>query len=339
MNGAPLFSVIVTTCRGDKPFLHKPDWHVLDKIVENCEKQTFRDFELIIVDLCWDLRMEWSEGLGDMGFPILHIPDRSTIFRDLSLVRISASRNTGLIYARGDAVIFSDDGQEWSETAFELLKPWAENGAGSTCRLHRDNGNGPIEVDSRWVAYSIDGTLKTKVVLADGVGYLGGTLSMVPTKKMVECNGWDEMFDGARQLEDSDMARRLGATGLKMALEGHASVTEYSHNPCSGHIHRCGLDAKCNGSYIYPIWKAQPDRVVANDRILTDDELDMFMPGECTILTKGGICGTSKDRCEARWNRRSLMNIYKDKRLVFDLAELRKDREWESAAHDPLLQV
>ena len=336
----PFLSVVVTTCRDDFPMKHKPSLHVLALIVENCLKQNFADFELIVVDLMWKKRKNYLEkNFSDMPFPILHIPDKSSIFRDLSLTRICSARNTALLYARGHCVVFSDDCQDWSENAFERLHAWGQNGHGATIRFFRDKGRGAYEDDSRWVAHGINGTLRTKVVPASGIGYMGGTLSMCPLENMLECNGWDEMFDGSRQLEDSDMAKRLEVTGLQMALEGHAQVTEHTHDACSGHIHRFGVTVKCNGTYIYPIWKAQPERVVANDRVLTDGEIDLFMPGECPILKPGGKCGTSGDKCESQWKRRSLMNIYKDQRLVFDLRELRKTRSWESAAHDPLLQV
>ena len=146
------------------------------------------------------------------------------------------------------------------------------------------------------------------------------------------------MFDGSRQLEDSDMARRLGAAGLKMVLEGHPQVIEHELRPCDSQLYRQGLSAKCNGSYIYPIWDEQPDRVRANDRVLTDEELDHFLWKNCRRL-KDGKCMVSGDACdnEKNWNRRSLMNIYKDPRLAFDLAELRAERSWETVDEDPLL--
>jgi glycosyltransferase involved in cell wall biosynthesis len=335
----PFFSVIITTCREDYPMPKRRDTHVLALMAENCIRQTYGSFELIVVDLLYKDRAGWlEENYGMMPFPILHVPDKSSVFRDLRLTRICAARNTGLLYARGHCVIFSDDCQEWSDNALERLHDWGSNDVGATVRLHRDRGKGPYEADSRWEAYSIQGTLKTKVVNAAGIGFLGGTLSMVPLEKMLECNGWDEMFDGSRQLEDSDMARRLGATELRMALEGHAKCVEFTHGPCGGDIHRSNANAKCNGAYIYPIWEAQPNRIVANDRILTDEELDLFMPGECPWLEHGN-CKSSGDKCEARWNRRSLMNIYKDPRLVFDLRQMRSQRDWETARHDPLLQV
>jgi len=334
----PLLTVVVATCRPDKPFRHHKDWHVLDRIIENCKKQTFRDFELIIVDLLYDYRSSWlGDRWPDLDFPVLHLIDKSSVFRELNLTRICCAKNTGLLYARGKAVVFTDDGQDWSENAFECLAPWARNGAGATCRLHRDRGRGPIEVDSRWMAHKIEGTLRTKVVQADGIGYLGGTLSMVPLEKMIECNGFDEMFDGSRQLEDSDMARRLGAAGLKMALEGHPTVVEYALTECDGRIHRMNVEAKCNGAYIYPIWNENPKRIRANDHALTDEMLDTFMTGECVRLDSDNRCMESRDECKGSWHRRSLMNIYKDQRLVFDLAEMRKKRSWSTVHTDPVL--
>jgi glycosyltransferase involved in cell wall biosynthesis len=336
----PFFTIVVTTCRDDNPMTTRRDSHVLAMIAENCIRQTFTDFEVIVVDLVWKRRKRWLESnFGELPFPVLHIPDKTSIFRDLMLTRICAARNTGLLYARGQCVVFTDDCQEWTPNALERLYDWGKKGHGATLRLFRDKGRGPYEDDSRWLAHELMGTDRTKVVTADGIGYMGGTMSMAPVDAMVECNGWDEMFDGSRQLEDADMAKRLGALELKMALEPHAHVVEYSHEPCSGHVHRFGVTVKCNGAYIYPIWKAQPFRVRANDRVLTDDELDLFMPGQCPMLDRDGKCTNSKDQCEGMWNRRSLMNIYKDQRLVFDLRELREERSWESSEHDPLLQT
>jgi glycosyltransferase involved in cell wall biosynthesis len=318
---------------------HKPETHVLAQMAENCVKQTFDDFELIVVDLLWEKRPRYlEENFGGLGFPILHIPDKNSIFRDLHLVRICSARNTGLLYARGQCVIFTDDCQDWSANALERLASWGKNDVGATIRLHRDNGKGPVECDSRWEAYGIEGTLRTKCVNAAGIGYLGGSLSMVPLINMLQCNGWDEMFDGGRQLEDSDMAKRLGAGGLQIALEGHAKCIEYKQTPCSGHIMRTNTIVKCNGAYIYPIWDENPKRIRANERLLTNDVIDTFMDGECLKL-KEGNCSNSGDKCEGGWNRRSLMGIYKDRRLVFELAQLRSERTWETAATDPLLEL
>ena len=346
MSQTPLFSVIVATCRDDTPFVHHP-WHVLDKIIENLRRQTFRDFELIIVDLCYDLRSNYLEQIAPVDFPILHIPDKDSIFKDLSLIRISSSKNTGLLYARGKNVIFSDDGQEWSQDALRLLATWAKYRVGATCRLHRDNGKGVFECDSRWVAYGMKGMFGTKIVNARDIGYLGGTLSMVPIEPMLLCNGWDEMFDGSRQLEDGDMAKRLGETGLKVVLEGHPRCVEYLLRGCNADKVQGRIMVKCNGSYLYPRLDEQPYHMIANNTLPTDEQLGTFMAGRCTKFTKQGICATSKDPCDVfrKKKRRKficpdigyLSRIYQDTRLVFNLRQMRAERSWETAMIDPIL--
>jgi len=336
----PFFSVIVATCRGSYPFLRFPKRHVIENIIENCKKQTCQDFELIIVDLLYDYRREEVAALcNNVSFPVLHVKDKSSIFRDLKLIRIAAAKNTGLLYARGKCVIFSDDGQDWSKDAFERIRPWGERGVGATCRLHRDKGDGPYEEDSRWAAYGINGSDRTKTVRADGVGYLGGTLSMVPLKAALKCNGWDEMFDGSRQLEDSDMAMRLGTTGLQIALEGHPRVVEHELSGCAHGEVETGFFVKCNGAYIYPIWdRGKQSRTRANNKLLTEPQLDSFMRGKCWKLDGEGHCSVSGDLCEEEWDDRELIDIYRDERLVFDLEKMRISRSWEKVDQDPLLR-
>jgi len=328
--------------------VHHRDWHVLDKIVENLSRQTFRDFELIIVDLVWSFRKDYiKEKYSNVGFPILHLIDKDSVFKDLQLTRISSAKNTGIMYARGEHLLFSDDGQVWSEDALEHLERWARQGIGGTCRLFRNHGEEDIEIDSRWRAYGINGTLNTKIVPAAAMGYFGGTLSMSPTSNMVQCNGFDEMFDGARQLEDSDMSRRLGNTGLRIAFEGHPMVVEYDMDACCGDVYRhgpgridnsrAGVSVKCNGSYCYPLWEKNPGRVRANDVVLTDEVLDTFKTDTCVKLGVGRFCTVAQKGCPMQCNNRALMNIYKDRRLVFDMAELRSYRDWDFVKCDPLL--
>jgi hypothetical protein len=329
----PFFSVIVATCRGDHPFVHHREWHVLDKIVENLTKQSFRDFELIIVDLVWNFRKDYiKDKYSDVGFPILHVIDKDSVFRDLQLTRICSAKNTGIMYARGEHLIFSDDGQEWAADALSCLEKWARQGIGATCRLHRDHGAGPVECDSRWKAYGLDDVVNTKVVNAAGIGYFGGTMSMCPTENMLWCNGFDEMFDGSRQLEDGDMCRRLDSTGLNIALDGKPFIVEYDLSGCDNRVHRANTISKCNGSYCYPVWKEHPKRVRANDHLSTDDILDTFMSNKCLVINNESRCTVSKTICPMKCNNRSLVNIYKDSRLLFNLADMRNSSPWSEKA-------
>jgi len=97
------------------------------------------------------------------------------------------------------------------------------------------------------------------------------------------------------------------------------------------------MTAKCNGSYCYPLWEQQPNRVRANTTLLSNEHLATFMKGCCVKLKLDGGCSVSNDRCEMQQNRRALLNIYQDPRLVFDLKKLRSSRSWDTVTEDSLL--
>jgi len=50
-----------------------------------------------------------------------------------------------------------------------------------------------------------------------------------------------------------------------------------------------------------------------------------------------GDCSVSGDECKREGSRRSLLSIYKDTRLVFDLRQQRAERSWVTVMTDPML--
>lgn len=343
MADRPLLSVVVATARENDAFVDHPDWRVLDKIVECCDRQTFRDFELIIVDVLHAYRPTYFEGLK-LSFPLLHIPDKKGPFKDERLTRICSARNTGIMYARGQFLVTGDDGEEWSPDAFQRFVGWIKRCMGATGRLYRDAGSGPVSVDSRFVAYRMPDTGVSRMVMAASAGYLGGTLTMTPMPVMLRCNGFDELFDGSRQLEDADLAYRLGAARLRVALDGAVKVVEYAQKKWEGdsRVFRSTPHVKCNGAYFYPIMSSR--RVAANDRRLTDAEIETFLKGQCPKLDPRGFCSIGKGACLDNWKWGSpedgidlLRKVYLDRRLVFSLKEQQEHRSWETVHEDPLL--
>lgn len=328
----PFFSIIVATCRDDYPMPLFPEKHVFDIIIESLLEQTFKSFELIVVDLIYETRANFfEEHYPDLPFEVLHIPDKSSIFKDLGIQRICSSRNTGLIFARGRCCIFSDDCQKWGKDSLTHLHRWGFRNFGATARLWRDIGEGPYECDSRWVGHGIAGTMATRFLPAQQIGHFGGSLSMAPTEQLLKINGWDEMFDGSAQLEDTDVAYRLGAAGLRMALEGHAQVIEYEHKACSEIARSLRINSiKCNGAWGFRYWNKQPVRIRANDRVMTKEEIAAFKRGECCYLKKD-CCGASGHPCLDRFANKDMIHIYEDMRLILPLGALRKSATWENA--------
>lgn len=104
MNKLPKISVLLCTARPPQSYIEHPEWDCLGKIVDDLSKQTFKDFELIIVD---GLHAHREAPKAD--FPIYHIPPRETLWTRNKKVAICAYRNTGLAIARGELVVNLDD--------------------------------------------------------------------------------------------------------------------------------------------------------------------------------------------------------------------------------------
>ena len=86
--------------------------HVLANTLESLALQTFRDFEIIVVD---DNSMDGSAGLAEdvlNTFGVVH-----SVIRHQDNLGVSAARNTGLSVARGTYVIFFD-GDDLAESNF-----------------------------------------------------------------------------------------------------------------------------------------------------------------------------------------------------------------------------
>jgi O-antigen biosynthesis protein len=86
--------------------------HLLSRVVESVRAQTFKDFEILVVD---DASTDDVEG----AVAALDGPDLVFIRRDQNGGG-SATRNTGIAAARGRFVAFLDSDDEWLPTKLEL---------------------------------------------------------------------------------------------------------------------------------------------------------------------------------------------------------------------------
>jgi hypothetical protein len=338
------FSVIMHTCRVDNQALPS---NVLKMMVDAVVSQNYDGYvELIIVDLLYEKRKDQIKdilkpALTDKRIPVLYIPDKNSKFKEQNLMRISGPKNTGVIFARGESLIFTDDSQVIPINALTLLSEWAEQDIGATmCYEKRIWGKG-IGTD-RVTGRDNRGDLLcipsgTAAVLQNGhVGFMGGTMSMLPIDTVLGVNGWDEMFDGSRQLEDSDMAARVFNYGQKMAYENRAFVTEYECHE----IDNSGYDPdvisveggiiKCNVPYAESVISS--GRVRANTKI-SGDVITTLGPSRCSRLRGEtmNICSLRMKVCPWLYKAHELENIYRDSRMVFDLKNDRKIADWENA--------
>jgi hypothetical protein len=341
-------SVITHTCREDVPRLPAP---VLQMMVDSMTRQDYQgDFELIIVDLLWERRHKQFEemwhGVGrtksGVLFPILHIPDKQSPFKERNLLRISTPKNTGLMFARGDYVVFSDDCQEIPANTLSLIGEWAKLGCGVTFPYERKFRQ---TIDQPFHSRGIDGRIQSletplgssRVVGIRDVSYIGASVSMLPMSVLESVNGWDEMFDGSRQLEDSDLVVRIGWSNLiMMAYDCRAMIIEYECGAGGGYGDVVGNPSvKCNPAYGQYVWGL--GKIKANDLSKKNvaEAIHRMQWKNCLRLhTDKELCVPHMSKCY-RYDDASgsnmLKDIYTDPRLRFNLAEIRGRCSWENA--------
>lgn len=237
----PKITVLLCTVRPDRGYVEHPEWHTLGKVIADLSLQTFKDFELLVVDGLWGNRdglgvtdriptnlaqgtlvepfIRWQADSRARGeFSDLRagwLPPRDTLWTLNHKVAICAYRNTGLIHARGELVVNLDDCCElppnylesfwyaWSKHKVCLAATWPESG------------------DSR----------PAGVVTGPGQVYGFGSY---PLEAAVAVNGYDEAYDGGQGLEDADWSTRLYNAGVKMALArfpGFLIHAQSAHDP------------------------------------------------------------------------------------------------------------
>jgi hypothetical protein len=177
------------------------------------------------------------------------------------------------------------------------------------------------------------------VVPTRAIGYLGGTMSMVPVTAFEAVNGWDEMFDGSRQLEDGDMILRLASGGFADTVyESRSRIIEYE---CAhyGQVIDGGY-LKCNAAYGYYVWPR--NRVRANDFAgdLLLSIIDKMPWKNCVRFKPENTCINYGDPCiKIGDNPELLRTVYTDPRLQFDIHNLREGIRTGAIAPEAILGV
>jgi hypothetical protein len=273
---APKISVLLCTVRGAGAYVKHPEWDVLQKVIDDLEAQTFKDFELVIVDGLYATRAA-SPVTGTTSFPVVWIPPRQSYWVQHRKVAICAYRNTGIAAASGDLVVNLDDCCELPPHYLEMFAAaWEEGYCLATCW--------PDSGDSRrrgLVKLLPDGTTLPRIY---GFG-------SYPREVALRLNGYDEAYDGSQGLEDVDWSSRLARADVKMALE---EFDGFKLHMQSFHDGRC-IDLErpvvkcCNCA-----WQLQRVRRrvgIANVARLWDEESMRFLRGPCQLLRSDHFCG------------------------------------------------
>jgi hypothetical protein len=317
-----MISVIMHTCRGDNTRgMPEP---VLDMLVSSMMAQDYKgEFEVIVVDLLYEVRKGYFDKMA-LPFPVIHVPDRSTPFKDEKYMRISSPKNTGVMYARGEFVVFTDDCQIFPTHTLSIYAEWAKQGVGCNVWYKRQTAGNVTGIDNRGDHLGIPEG-QAKIVPVSHIGYIGSTATMLPIEQVLQVNGWDEMYDGTRQLEDCDFVLRLEKTGLQVAYERRVQITECEPVGGSNYDPQVVIPSKqvkCNGAYSEFIW--QKGRMRANTTEFLEEAIAHMHWENCLRWREDNKCHPYMSDCTKKEYDYKL-DLYRDPRLVFDLRELRNE--------------
>lgn len=238
----PKITLILDTVRPDEAYVGKPGWHVINTVLADLSKQTYKDFELIVVDgvpgrkIPGYITLATSSSVPNVlrkylvkfatptpgregnSFICTLTPPTENLWTRNKKVAISTYRNTALSLARGELIINLDDCVRLPSTYVEtfaaayfdhgicLAATWPQNGDMRAQGLGGTEAATAIMRKVLWIS-------RTEAPPGGIYGF-----GSYPLVKAVEVNGYDLAYDGRMYLEDSDFSTRLAAVGVKMHL-------------------------------------------------------------------------------------------------------------------------
>jgi len=300
----------------------------LEPTLESLLLQTFRDFEVIIVDWHADERKWVSEKYSDK-LTITHVRDKPCKWFEMktpegfeaqvqpAFPNVSGARNFGAMIAKGELLMFLDDNIILEPTVIETVWKWHKKGYG--VKLIRNRYD--VEGDKIKLYHEFRGDSRYNVLWERGRcthTYRGAWSHgfTVPLKVFLEVNGFEEvLIAGTVGGEDIDLANRLHnylerGREQRMVLDTNATIWEIGHV----HIQQYRPCVRLNILLLDIVRDWEKD-ILANTRKPTKEELKRYK--------------------EEMIRRGETLHPYWDKFLVepFNLKELREryqrgDLEW-----------
>jgi len=340
----PLMSVILNTARSNFPMIGFPNINHLFYVIDSLRRQTFKDFELIVSDYIHGSRkIDWNEA-GPVGFSIYHVPIEHSSAHSGGYCAISGGKNNGIMYSSGRYLVFLDDCCAFEKNfLFIIFNNWAQRKL-FTNALHRKeigsqsyfDGSGEPVVDCR---YKLLGEQQELIDCFHMYGY-----SSMSIDAALKINGFDEMFDGSRQLEDIECGERLKLNGHHILLNKSSFVNEQEHfeigrgperNDCPWHTKNDGDEIKlnpnlrCNGPYYYlKTQRPSKNRMVANIHGLNQEEKKQIRPcyklNEGTCMVSGVGCNWLDENGKLKYM--DTKDFIYDNPPIFDLRNMREQR-------------
>jgi hypothetical protein len=256
----PEITVLIYTARDDYPYAGKAaGWHCFEPFLRTLADQTFKDFELVLVDALWETRPDWFRD-RPQPFPVKHVPTTPNYWQARGRVGLATQINRGFVWADGRYV--------WMGAENNLYPPHHLERVSSICRAGKvpvawygvaDRGypyaNTPaghgapdgatVEVTGGHhpdVSFSLHGFTPEDLLTMDHRAsrfvddrslvvspchhqhYFG--YSSVPLDVAVAVNGFDELMDGVKALQDCDFGDRIVRRGCDLVMHRDLYVVE-----------------------------------------------------------------------------------------------------------------
>lgn len=355
-------SVILPTARGDYPITGLPNLHMFQPTIESLKIQTFKDFELVIIDALHHIRPKLFQGepfhIDKLPFSIKHIPiEHNNRFNHRFWVdnrrwNVCGTLNTGIIHAQCELLVRIDDCSEFESDYLKKFWEGYQSGywpcamhirylEGKPARLNKEyiekgyEANNPTSIefnkegrdnllkrlygenglirDTRYDIVKKEGGRK----IAPPEWYYG--YSSVPLEAALKVNGYDELFDGDKSLEDADMGSRLHMAGYKdkFLLDINHQVIEHEHGPITENLFDKDVrPIKCN--YAVYLVNRKKNRWKANSGILSEKDVN-FIRSESLKSPCSPTPNFYDDNCLGK-----MFDMWIRNQPVFDLKEERK---------------
>jgi hypothetical protein len=354
-------SFIMSSAREDFAIVGLPNLHILEPTINSLKIQSSKDFEFIFIDGLYHLRMGLFEGhpfdKKKLPFTVKHVPiEHSVLFNhrfpmDNRRWNVCGGLNTGLIHAEGELIVRLDDCCQFSSDYTK--KFWEGYKSGyypMAMHIRYLNGKPAVLNDTyRKVGYEINSSggwdgnrdellrnlygenglvrdSRYKKVVESGGKMVAPSdwcygYSSVPLDVALIVNGWDELFDFDKSLEDVDFGNRLTMAGYgrKFLLDIGLQVIEHEHTGLSNRVMDSGIKpVKCNYA-IYEINKKN-NRWRANSNVLNKHDIKFIRKESLKHpCSPGGVGGYYDEDCKGR-----RFDIWTKNMPIFDLREERK---------------
>lgn len=197
----------------------------IEALIENLNRQTFKNFELIYIDTYRDSN-NFENYISKANFQVKHVAvhPNHRYWYDKGHCYISAAKNTGILYADGALLVTCDDGEFFPDDLLE--KYWCYYNCGYLMHsLHKRMKS--IDVVAGKIKYPISGDIYVNDhrwgAVKDVKYHNAGCWTFAGTSFSLEdallLNGFNEKMDGCKSLEDCDFGGRLVLAGRQFAMD------------------------------------------------------------------------------------------------------------------------